>query len=265
LEKRRLSLEARRLRLVEQRADELTRAKEEMEHLDRYKTQFMWTMAHELRSPVGGALSLLRTLRHSVGSTFTAQQMDILGRIERRMDRLMDLINDLLALAGSKAVEPDEPLGSVSLKQTLSRVVDEFRVEAMAKSIQLNYIPLEGEVCVQGTEDGLIKIFSNLIGNAIKYTHENGQVEVQVVPESDRIKITVSDTGIGIPEAEMPALFEEFYRATNAKKAGINGTGLGLSIVKQYVERFGGQIDVNSVEGRGSEFTVRLVIVDQKT
>ena len=172
----------------------------------------------------------------------------------------MELIDDLLSLAGGKTVEVDDLETKTSLLPVLERVIESFSPEVDAKSARLRYLPVDQEVYVRGTEDGLEKIFNNLVSNAVKYSPQEGQIVVRVTLEGKWALVSVSDNGIGIPEAEQPALFEEFYRASNARKAQINGTGLGLSIVKQYVERFGGSVEVCSQEGRGSVFTVSLVV-----
>ncbi|HZD57651.1 MAG TPA: sensor histidine kinase, partial [Anaerolineales bacterium] len=117
----------------------------------------------------------------------------------------------------------------------------------------------ERNLPVRATEDGLKMIFANLVGNAVKYTPPGGHVEIVVTDYPEIVQISVADTGIGIPQADLPQLFEEFYRAKNARHSEITGTGLGLSIVKQFVERFGGKIEVHSIEGQGTTFTVALV------
>jgi two-component system sensor histidine kinase/response regulator len=258
LERRRLSLETRRLQAIEQEAAELARAKEEAEQLNTFKTAFTTMVAHELRSPVGGAQSLLRVLLRGLAGELTDKQREILGRVEARMDELMDLINDLLTLAASKTITPDEPLKRVPLRPQLQNVIDRFSAQAQDKHIRLIYTAPEENVEVQATEDGLDKIFSNLISNAIKYTPEGGEVRINVTADESRAKVSVSDTGIGIPQDALSKIWDEFYRAKNAKKTGITGTGLGLSIARQYAETAGGSIDVQSVEGEGTTFTVVL-------
>jgi len=258
LEKRKLSLESRRLQSIEREAEELARAKEEMERLDRYKSEFTLTVSHELRSPVAGAQSLLRTMIKGLAGDLNDQQRDILRRIEARLDMLMELIDDLLSLAASKAIEPDAPLEPVDLLTVIRRIVDHFLPEAQAKDILLlNDLPGD-EIQVQATEDGLVTIFTNLVGNAIKYTPKGGSVRVGVDKSEGKIFVSVADTGIGIPEQDIPQLWQEFFRASNAKRSGITGTGLGLNIVKQYVDRFGGDVDVESCEGQGTTFKIVL-------
>jgi len=262
IEKRRLSLDARRLQEAENKAAELARAKEEMERLDRFKTTFMWTVAHELRSPVGGAMSLLRTLRRGLAGELNEKQNEILGRIENRMDMLMVLINDLLDLAAGKAIEPEQALANVELSPLLRNLAEYFSADIENKKIRFVLDAPEISPLVWATQDGLEKIFRNLISNAIKYTPEGGVVRVNVSVVASGACITVSDTGIGIPEADMTHLWEEFFRASNARKSGILGTGLGLSIVKQFVDSFSGTVDVHSLEGKGTTFTITLPLAE---
>jgi two-component system sensor histidine kinase/response regulator len=258
LEKRQLSLEAKRLQAIEQEAAQLARAKEEMERLDRFKSAFMLTVAHELRAPVGGAQSLLRTLLRGLAGELNNQQRDILSRVEARLGILMELINDLLALAATKAIETPEPLERVSLQPVIQNVIDQFRAEAEDKQVALTFDAPSRILTAHATEDGLRTVFGNLIGNAVKYTPSGGSVEVVVMEEDDQARITVSDTGIGIPGDALPQIWDEFFRARNARRYGISGTGLGLSIVKEIVTRFGGLIDVQSAEGKGTTFTLKL-------
>jgi len=258
LEKRKLSIEAKRLAAIEQEAAELARAKEEMERLDRLKTTFMLTVAHELRSPVAGAQSLLRTLLRGLAGQLNDQQNDILNRIEDRLDFLMELIDDLLTLASSKTFDAEAPLEKVTLQPIIRRVADRLEIQAESKNVKLALSIPEEDIVVDASEEGVERIFSNLIGNAVKYTPAGGKVEMGIENAPSGVKISVTDTGIGIPKEDLSHLGEEFFRAKNARKSGVKGTGLGLNIVKQYVDQFGWKIDVHSVEGEGSVFTISL-------
>ena len=261
LEKRQLSIEARRLAAIEQEAAKLAIAKEEMERLDKLKTTFMLTVAHELRSPVAGAQSLLRTLLRGLAGELNDQQNDILQRIEKRLEFLMELIEDLLSLASSKTFDLEKPLEKINLQPLIRNVIDQIDTIAESRKVALILTAPEEAIVVMATEQGLGMIFTNLIGNAVKYTPAEGQVEVVVKTSTSNVAITIEDTGIGIPQDDIPHLWEEFFRAKNAHRAGIKGTGLGLSIVKQYIDQFGGQIEVNSVEGEGTVFTLDLPLV----
>jgi two-component system phosphate regulon sensor histidine kinase PhoR len=116
----------------------------------------------------------------------------------------------------------------------------------------------EEPLVMVGFEDGLERVFMNLVSNAIKYTPAGGSVTVKAWGENSQIDVEVSDTGIGIPEDALPRIFTEFYRAKNAKALEMEGTGLGLAIAKDVVEQHGGRISVKSVVGQGTTFCVTL-------
>jgi signal transduction histidine kinase len=258
LEKRRLSLETKRLQAVEQEALDLARDKDEMERLDQFKSEFMLTVAHELRSPVGGAQSLLRTLARGLAGNLNQQQRDILKRVEGRLDILLELIDDLLTLAAGKTADLEKPLIQVALQPILQAVIERFSVEAGEKDISLDYHPNDNDLVVLASEDGIEKIIVNLIGNAIKYTPTNGKVQIHLERDGNNAVLTISDTGIGIPEKDLARVGEEFFRAGNARRSGVAGTGLGLSIVMDYLDIFGGEMAVESSVGQGSSFKIRL-------
>lgn len=258
LEKRKLSIEAKRVQEMERQAAQLIREKEEVERLNQFKTQFMLTVAHELRSPVGGSQSLIRTLVKGLAGELNDRQKDILNRIEIRLDLLMTLIDDLLALAETKAVEIERLVEDVTLNPVILRLVDRYKDDANHKNILLSLEIPETELTVQATADGLEKIFGNLIGNAIKYTPEGGRVQVCVADSKDSIQVRISDSGIGIAQEDILKLGEEFFRARNAREEGIKGTGLGLSIVKQLIDHFGGSMQVESRLGEGTTFSITL-------
>ncbi len=233
-------------------------AHEALRKADQARALFVRTITHELRAPVSSAQSLTRVLLQGMTGEVNRQQREILARVEARLDALMELINDLLALAASKTVELQEPPRPLSLLPILQHEVETLAQEASEKQIRLEFEAPTQELVVRATADGLTQIFRNLIGNAIKYTPPGGRVEVRVAAQPSRAEITVRDTGIGIPAEEMTHLWEEFFRASNARRSGIVGTGLGLSIVKRLVERFDGVISVHSAEGKGTTFTVIL-------
>jgi two-component system phosphate regulon sensor histidine kinase PhoR len=183
--------------------------------------------------------------------------------ISRRLDLLENLINDLLDLAAGKAAgaAKAEP---VLLNASIGRVMLLLQPRAEDKGIRMTFQPCRDQLVVQGTEDGLDRIFVNLVGNAIKYTPSGGTVGVSLQQVEGQAQLEISDTGIGIPEQAMPELFKEFYRAPNAKQSGEVGTGLGLAIVKNLVEQYGGRIQVKSREGRGTTFTVAFPLTTRR-
>lgn len=233
-------------------------AHESLQKADQARTQFVRTVTHELRAPVGGAQSLLRVMVGGMAGEVSQQQREILSRVESRLEALMELVDDLLALAASKTVEFQEPLKPLALQPILQREIGLRSEEAKEKGIRLEYEAPAEEMIVRATPDGLAQVFGNLIGNAVKYTPQGGRVSVSMAQQTSAASVRVADTGIGIPEADMVHLWEEFYRASNARRSGIVGTGLGLSIVKHLVQTFDGLIGVQSTEGKGTTFTVTL-------
>ncbi len=235
-------------------------AHEELQKAHQARGQFVRIVTHELRAPVGGAQSLLRTLLRGLAGDLNERQQDMLERMGRRLDALMDLINDLLGLAASKTPELEEAATRLPLQPVIRQVVDRWSDQAHEKGIDLR-ADLPGEALpVIASEEGLARVFDNLVGNAVKYTPPGGCVTVSVVERPTGAVVSVADTGVGIPEEDLSSLFQEFYRASNARRSEIPGTGLGLSIAKQLVERYGGSIGVQSAEGEGTTFKVTLPI-----
>jgi signal transduction histidine kinase len=230
----------------------------ELRHLDETKSQFVRTVTHELRGPVVGSQSLLRAVTRDLAGGLNDVQRDILRRLSDRLDALKLLIDDLLDLAAGKVEGLQTPLTPVSVEAIVLNIVDRLSTQAAEKQINLKMDYVPRGLTVMATEDGLHRIFLNLIGNAVKYTPPGGRVNVRMDQCEDEVVTAIIDTGVGIPAADLPHVFEEFYRASNVKQEGITGTGLGLAIVKDLVERYEGRISVHSTVGEGTTFTVVL-------
>ena len=258
LQKRHLSLETKRLQAVERQAAELAKAKEQAEKVSEFKSAFATMVAHELRSPVGATQSLVRTLLRGMAGGLNEKQTELLKRIEIRLNDLLALINDLLTLAASKSINAEKPLQAVKINGVLQRLVERFAQEMADKQIGLNYCHPNLSLTVRATEDGLEKVLSNLIGNAIKSTPAGGSIRVDAAEQEGSCKLTVTDTGIGISQEDLFHLGEEFFRAKNAYEFHIPGTGLGLSITCELVKQFGGQINFQSQEGQGTTVLLKI-------
>lgn len=232
-----------------------------IEELDQVKSQFVRTVTHELRSPVSVVYSLLRTLTGSFAGELTGQQLDILNRARRRVEFLQRLIDDLLDMAAGKIeFKKTEVLEPVNLGATVERVVRRFEVVSREKGVSLEWHIQQGAEgdWVLATREGLDRIFDNLISNAVKYTLSGGEVKVGLDCQEGQLHVQVEDTGIGIPKESLEHLFEEFYRAPNARAVEQEGTGLGLTIARDLLMRFGGSIHVETAPNSGSCFTVTL-------
>ena len=228
----------------------------ELERIEAAKSRFIHVATHELRSPITVAQSLIRNVVRGYAGPLTDQQKDLFARISARLDFLERLVNDLLDLAASRAPELAEEECAVALNSSVGRAVLLLMPRAEEKGVNLVARPYSEELAVWGTEEGLDRIFVNLIENGIKYTPPGGTVTVTMGRDGDEVWVRVADTGIGIPPEAMPHLFEEFYRAPNARALNAVGTGLGLTIVKELVERYRGRIEVKSQVGEGTTFIV---------
>ena len=231
-----------------------------LKQMDMDKSQFVRAVTHELRSPVTGAQSLLRGVIKGYAGELNDRQRDIMNRLNRRLDRLEALINDLLDLAAGRSGMKVEKPQDISLVEALQQVLSIVEAQVNEKEQKLAFEPPPGNPMVHATEEGLNRVFLNLVGNAVKYTPERGAVTISVEQRDHEVMVRIADTGIGIPVDSLPRLFTEFYRAPNAK-AFETGTGLGLVIVKELVASFDGRISVESTEGKGTIFTVHLPTV----
>jgi signal transduction histidine kinase len=225
--------------------------------LDRDKSRFLRITTHELRSPVRVTESLLTTMAEGFVGSLTPEQEDVLKRAQRRLASLHELIDDLLDLAAGKADMGQTQPRAIDLRTVVSDVTERLKTVAEGKGLALS-VERPSEALEVFCDPGDIeRIIVNLVGNAVKYTSKGG-VRVSLSRADGRVRFEVADTGIGIPKDALPFLFNEFYRANNAKAAGESGTGLGLAIVKLLVTRYGGDITVASEEGAGTTMTVTL-------
>jgi signal transduction histidine kinase len=258
LERRRLSLEAERLAALEQEAARLTYAKEELERLDRYKTTFMLTVAHELRAPLTALQSFLLALLK--GYIPAEQQQKTLQRAIERSQELLDLVDDLLKLAAVKGEAEIEKREVLSLAESLEKVFELLEARADEKGLDYN-LEVHQRPQVKADPGQMTQLWTNLISNAIKYTPSGGQVQVALEEDGGWAVGAVEDTGIGIGPEDQERIFEEFYRTPQAKQMESRGTGLGLTLVKRIVEGHGGIVSVRSAPEEGSRFTFRLPTV----
>ncbi len=234
-------------------------AYQRLQELEEAKRKFVLTVTHELRSPVGVVRSLLRTLAGGYAGELTPLQQDMLYRALHRADFLQTLIDDLLDLAAGKTGLRVAPAAKpVDLTAIVAQITDRYRVPAEEKQLTLTLEGADSPLHVRATEEEMDRVFNNLISNAIKYTPAGGRVTITLKRTGDNVQVEITDTGIGIPEDALPHLFEEFYRAPNAKAQVKEGTGLGLVVAKEIVTRYGGRIGVASTLGKGTTFTVTL-------
>lgn len=250
-------------RLVEAyERERLTVAK--LQDLDRAKTDFMSSVSHELRTPLTSIIGYLEMLTDGDAGQLTAEQTQLITVVVRNSDRLMELIADLLTLSRIES-------GAFHVKIARVRLADlaEQVRETMAPSIAKRHIDLAvvvdpdvGEVLADAVQ--MERVLSNLLTNAVKFSHDRGRIDLHARRRGDEVVVTVADDGIGVPEDELPLLFDRFFRATSAQDRAIRGTGLGLSIVQSIVTQQGGTIDVASEPGRGTTVTFTVPAVPRE-
>ncbi len=240
---------------------ELETLNERLRRIDAERTRFVTLVTHELRAPINTIHTCVELAL--AGTTSPEMVRDILERVKKRTAELSELITDLLRLARAREeTSRDEALGLVQPEDVLQSVVQLMKTEADSKDLFLSVGIDPGLAPVQANADRLKLVWTNLLSNAIKYTEPGGIVAVALSQTPEHLVGTVRDTGIGIPREDQQRVFEEFYRAENARKISPLGTGVGLSIVQRIIENWGGKIWVESELGLGSKFTFVLPRAD---
>jgi len=223
------------------------------QELNRLKDQFVSDVSHELRTPTTN-ISLYLDLLESAPADKQLKYIHVLKEQAFLLRKLVEDILDLSRLAVGKSQKHD--FTEVDLNQLAEDVVTAHQPQAKAHQIELHFNP-DGEAAVLGDPSQLARVITNLVSNAVRYTHE-GEVRVRTFHENGCICLEVGDTGIGIAPEDQPHLFERFYRGIHARQSKIHGTGLGLAIAKEIVGLHEGHIEFQSAVGKGSTFRVWL-------
>lgn len=228
------------------------------------KAWFFNKAAHQLRSPLHALMSMLRVLEDGYMGQVNERQREALARCEKRIRIMGDLIEDLLKVGRRRAETSPKALMPLNLAQALRHVTSLYEEEAKAKGLDFQ-VRIHEPIPDVLSEDSLVdELLTNLISNAVKYTPRGGSVVVSLSKEGRVwVKLEVTDTGIGIPVEELPKLFTEFFRASNARAMDERGTGLGMVIVKESLDRMRGTIQVTSKPGQGTTFTCLIPTILQ--
>ncbi len=223
--------------------------------LDRYRTELVNTVAHELRNPLTSVVGNLELLEDEGLSDHGRRSVESAIRGARRIEGVID---DLLTMA--HVSDPDAAFDpeSVDLRQVVLDVEDECAHAAGARSIEIATTLPPDPVVVPGHADELHRMLANLLSNALKYSDDSGSVALDLAVHDEHVALSVVDHGLGISEADQRDLFREFFRSNNPEALSRPGSGLGLVIVERIVRRHGGRIDVDSALGRGTTVTVTL-------
>ncbi len=239
-------------RAAEEREEALARA----ESAATAKSEFLATMSHEIRTPLNGIIGILGLMR---GTTMDTEQKKFIEIGRRSSDALLQLINDILDFSKLEAGKLELDLAPFHAADVVSNVVEMLRPETESKGVALNVdLGIDTDARVMGDAGRLQQVLINILGNAVKFTDE-GSVTLDVSEFTDgvdkrRLKVTVTDTGIGIPHDRQPNLFEKFSTGQTTGSGKIPGTGLGLTISRTLVELMEGEIGFESTPGEGSRF-----------
>jgi len=231
---------------------------EQLRDLDRAKDDFLSTVSHELRTPLTSIAGYVELFEDEFGERLSPQQATMLAAVQRNVQRLRGLIEDLLTLSKAEAEAFRTSFDVLDLTHLTSDVAHDLRTVAAQRGISISEVHPTRAMVLRGDYAQLSRALLNLVSNALKFSPDGGTVTIRVKQVGDHAHIEVSDHGIGIPAAEMPHLATRFYRATNAVDAKIGGTGLGLRIVQAIADNHGGRLELESVEGEGT--TARLVL-----
>jgi PAS domain S-box-containing protein len=229
-----------------------------LKEMDQAKSDFVSMVSHEIRGPMNSVLMQLKVVTDGLAGETTPKQQEILSRASEKITALTTLVSELLDLARIESGLITKECEAVCIAELLKDQVTFHLPLAQAKSIQLRLKAQQTLPVLMANRFSLEEVFSNLIGNAISYTPENGQITVSADVEDDYVAVRVADTGFGISEEDLSRIFDRFYRVKNEKTRHIIGTGLGLPIVKSIVDAHNGLIRVDSKLNCGTMFTVLL-------
>ncbi|WP_319228139.1 ATP-binding protein [Draconibacterium orientale] len=236
---------------------ELSRQKNKAEQSDKMKSAFLANMSHEIRTPMNGILGFAELLKTQAYSK--EEELQFINIIQQSGDRMLNTINNIIDISKIESGNEEAQIKKVNIAKIVSELHDFFSVEADEKGIDLLVEPEINTPSENFYSDSykLTSILTNLIKNAIKFTNK-GYVKIHYSLNSTELKITVSDTGIGIAPEKQKAIFDYFVQADHSHSSGYEGSGLGLSITRGYVKLLNGEISVSSTPGKGTSFTFVL-------
>ncbi|HET9473709.1 MAG TPA: HAMP domain-containing sensor histidine kinase, partial [Steroidobacteraceae bacterium] len=238
------------------------RAVEEALHqADRHKNEFLATLAHELRNPLAPLRNGLEIAKKDClpGSSFER----VIEMMERQLNHLVHLVDDLMDVGRISTGKIELRREQVNLRKVVMVSAEACRAAIEKQGHTLVIEPGTDDLCVDGDFDRLTQVFSNLLSNAIKYSERGGRIELRMSRKADEAVVSVSDTGIGIPAADLPGIFALFSQVSEHRSRSEGGLGIGLSLVRKLVELHQGSVTAQSPgTGNGSTFTVRLPLFE---
>jgi signal transduction histidine kinase len=240
----------------ELKTKELADLNTRLKKLDEARTQFIWAATHEMRAPVSAIQSYMNLILQ--GYIPPEKINDVIHKSERQAIRQLNLINDLLQLAQLEDPSIEAKVEPIDVVKILEEVMEPMQAIAEENGVSLSVQIDNNPAFAKVAPEHIKSLWTNLINNAIKYTNSGGSVDVTLTQDQDNIIGAVKDNGIGISDTCLPQIFDQFYRAKNARSMNRQGTGLGLSIVKRILETYGGNISIESKPDEGTTFIFTL-------
>lgn len=229
--------------------------------LDQMKSDFVHQVAHELRAPLSAIKQQHSVILDGLAGELSSKQQELLKRGEEKIQGLLDMINDLLDLARIESSPEAQEQVPLDLAEICLKTVNLMRAKAEEQGVSLRLELPERLPLVQAQARSMEEVLTNLISNAINYSPDGGTVTISATSPGEYLELRVSDTGIGIPQEEIPRIFDKFYRVKHPRTRQVIGTGLGLSLVKSLIEAHRGSVEVDSEPGVGTTFRVLLPVV----
>ncbi|HCY83673.1 MAG TPA: hybrid sensor histidine kinase/response regulator [Desulfobacteraceae bacterium] len=229
---------------------------------DQIKSDFVSMVAHEIKSPLNSILMQLKVVQDGLAGDLTDKQKEILERSSLKLTSLTELATELLDLSKIESGLINQDREALTPCELIREHVALYQDRAGEKNITLTARDGGDDITVMANRNNMEEVLSNLISNAIRYTPDQGCVDVWVEQDDDTVRLHVKDTGFGIPKENLDQIWDKFFRVKNEKTRFINGTGLGLAIVKRIVDAHHGEILVDSEVDKGTEFTVCLPKAD---
>lgn len=238
--------------------DDITHLKE----VDDLKSDFVSTVSHEFRTPLTSMNMGLSLLLEETPGELNSEQQELLEAASEDCNRLINLVDDLLDLSKIESGQINFELDSVNLIDLVNASIRPLKKQAKEQEIELLIDIPKDLPLVKADSNKITWVLSNLVGNALRYTKDEGKIEINASKKGNRVYVSVADTGIGIPDEYQDKIFKKFVRVKGDNALDVSGTGLGLAIVKEIVEAHGGRIWVESELGVGSTFTFTLLLAE---
>ena len=245
---------------IRQKNVQLEKANRELKTLDRLKSAFVDSVSHDIRSPLNSVRESIALILDGVVNPVEEKGKKVLEIAQRSIERLTKMINDLLDFSKLERGKMRLYIEPCDIQVLVDESIATLKSLADKKKINLQFKPKEDFPKVSCDGDRLVQVFTNLIGNAIKFTPEQGTISVDTEVIDSGVKVTVADTGSGIKQEDLERIFERFEQVKGTDSGGIKGTGLGLAICRELVKLHQGEIWAESELGKGSRFIVSLPI-----